>query len=111
MPLVFLEACRLSASRRQSVAESDDGRKTSARDLTKDMPPLFTDLDVAHMKPVGIDLSSLEDVSAHADAIHRTLRVSRRVFVEAAAVAGASAATGSQRRGLGRVVSAAAGQH
>jgi hypothetical protein len=75
------------------------------------MPPLFTDLDVAHMKPVGIDLSSREDVSAHADAIHRTLRVSRRVFVEAAAVAGASAATGSQRRGLGRVVSAAAGQH
>jgi hypothetical protein len=109
MPLVFLEACRLSASQRQSVAESDDGRKTSARDLTKDMPPLFTDLDVAHMKPVGIDLSSREDVSAHADAIHRTLRVSRPVFVEA--VAGASAATGSRRRGLGRVVSAAAGQH
>jgi uncharacterized membrane protein len=41
--------------------------------FAKDIRPLFTDLDVAHMKPAGIDLSSRDDVAAHADAIYRTV--------------------------------------
>jgi hypothetical protein len=44
--------------------------------FSKDIRPLFTDLDVEHMKPKGIDLSNPEDVSAHADAIYRTVRSS-----------------------------------
>jgi uncharacterized membrane protein len=39
----------------------------------KDVRPLFTDLDVAHMKPAGIDLSSRDSVEAHADAIYGTV--------------------------------------
>ena len=35
---------------------------------------MFTDLDVEHMKPAGIDLSSRDDVEAHAGAILRTVR-------------------------------------
>jgi hypothetical protein len=32
---------------------------------------MFTDLDIAHMQPFGIDLSSRDDVETHADAIYR----------------------------------------
>jgi len=35
---------------------------------------MFTDLDVEHMKPAGMDLSSRDDVAAHADAIYATVR-------------------------------------
>jgi hypothetical protein len=38
-----------------------------------DIRPLFTDLDVAHMKPFRIDLSSRDDVEKNADAIYRTV--------------------------------------
>ncbi len=38
--------------------------------FAKDIRPMFTDLDVAHMKPSGLDLSDLESVKAHADAIY-----------------------------------------
>ncbi len=41
--------------------------------FAKDIRPLFTDMDVAHMKPAGIDLSSRDDVTAHADAIYATV--------------------------------------
>lgn len=41
-----------------------------ALSFSKDIRPLFTDLDVEHMKPAGIDLSSRDDVAAHADAIY-----------------------------------------
>jgi hypothetical protein len=37
--------------------------------FAKDIRPLFTDLDVAHMKPFGMDLSSGDDVAKNADAI------------------------------------------
>jgi hypothetical protein len=35
-----------------------------------DIRPMFTELDVAHMKPAGIDLSDAASVKAHADAIY-----------------------------------------
>jgi len=41
--------------------------------FARDIRPLFTDMDVAHMKPAGIDLSSAESVKAHADAIYATV--------------------------------------
>jgi len=34
---------------------------------------MFTETDVAHMKPFGIDLSSFDDVKANAKAIHATV--------------------------------------
>lgn len=34
---------------------------------------MFTDLDVAHMLPAGIDLSSHADVTTNADAIYATV--------------------------------------
>jgi hypothetical protein len=41
--------------------------------FAKDIRPMFTDMDVAHMKPAGIDLSDLGSVKAHADAIYQTV--------------------------------------
>ncbi|HTV92390.1 MAG TPA: hypothetical protein VMG98_06710 [Verrucomicrobiae bacterium] len=41
--------------------------------FAKDIRPMFTDMDVAHMKPAGIDLSDVASVKAHADAIYRTV--------------------------------------
>jgi tyrosinase len=38
-----------------------------------DIRPMFTDMDVAHMKGLGIDLSDRNDVMAHADAIYGTV--------------------------------------
>ncbi|HLY03118.1 MAG TPA: hypothetical protein VKR56_11575 [Candidatus Cybelea sp.] len=38
-----------------------------------DIRPMFTELDVAHMKAAGIDLSDRNDVRAHADAIYQTV--------------------------------------
>jgi hypothetical protein len=35
-----------------------------------DIRPLFTDIDVAHMKAAGMDLSNRDDVEKHADAIY-----------------------------------------
>jgi hypothetical protein len=45
----------------------------TAVSFAKDIRPLFTDLDVAHMKRAGMDLSSHDDVTAHADAIYQTV--------------------------------------
>lgn len=36
----------------------------------RDIRSMFTDLDVAHMKPLGIDLSKAADVKANAAAIY-----------------------------------------
>jgi hypothetical protein len=41
--------------------------------FAKDIRPMFTDVDVAHMKPAGIDLSNKADVETHAEAIYRTV--------------------------------------
>jgi len=38
-----------------------------------DIRPMFTDTDVAHMKPAGLDLSNRDDVLANADAIYSTV--------------------------------------
>jgi hypothetical protein len=38
--------------------------------FAKDIRPMFTDLDVAHMKPFGLDLSDASSVKGHADAIY-----------------------------------------
>jgi len=45
----------------------------SALSFAADIRPMFTDLDVAHMKPAGMDLSSRDDVAKHADAIYGTV--------------------------------------
>ncbi len=42
-------------------------------DFERDIRPMFTDTDVAHMKPLGIDLSSAADVKQHAAAISSTV--------------------------------------
>jgi hypothetical protein len=44
-----------------------------ALSFEKDIRPMFTDVDVAHMKPAGIDLSSYADVKASADAIYEVV--------------------------------------
>ena len=36
----------------------------------KDIRPMFTDVDVAHMKREGVDLSSYEDVKTNANDIY-----------------------------------------
>ena len=38
--------------------------------FAQDIRPMFTDLDVAHMKSGGLDLSDYESVKAQADAIY-----------------------------------------
>jgi hypothetical protein len=45
-----------------------------ALSFERDIRPLFTAIDVQHMKPMGIDLSSRDDVAAHADAIYATVK-------------------------------------
>jgi hypothetical protein len=37
--------------------------------FAKDIFPLFTDADVSHMKPLGMDLSSHDDVAKQAESI------------------------------------------
>jgi hypothetical protein len=44
-----------------------------ALSFAKDIRTMFTDLDVAHMKPLGIDLSSKADVEVAAEAIYVTV--------------------------------------
>lgn len=41
--------------------------------FAKDIRPMFTDVDVAHMKPLGADLSDWESVKAHADGIYQAV--------------------------------------
>jgi len=41
--------------------------------FAKDIRPLFTEMDVAHMKHAGMDLSNRDDVEKHADAIYSTV--------------------------------------
>jgi len=41
--------------------------------FAKDIRPMFTEMDVAHMKPAGIDLSDANSVKVHADAIYQTV--------------------------------------
>jgi hypothetical protein len=41
--------------------------------FANDIRPLFTDLDVAHMKAAGLDLSDREQVAEKADAILETV--------------------------------------
>jgi hypothetical protein len=45
---------------------ADEGALSFARDIR----PMFTDLDVEHMKPLGFDLSTLDDVKVGAEAIY-----------------------------------------
>jgi hypothetical protein len=45
----------------------------AALSFAKDIRPMFTDVDVAHMKPAGFDLSDRADVQKHADAIYNTV--------------------------------------
>ena len=45
----------------------------STLSFAKDIRPMFTDTDVDHMKMAGMDLSSRDDVRAHADSIYRVV--------------------------------------
>jgi hypothetical protein len=47
----------------------DSGSLSFARDIR----PLFTDIDVEHMKVAGMDLSDRDDVERHAQAILQTV--------------------------------------
>lgn len=44
-----------------------------ALSFSADIRPLFTDVDVSHMKPAGIDLSSRDSVATHAAGIFSTV--------------------------------------
>ena len=44
-----------------------------ALSFAKDIRPMFTDVDVSHMKPLGIDLSNKDDVQASADDIYKVV--------------------------------------
>jgi hypothetical protein len=44
-----------------------------ALSFAKDIRPMFTDLDIAHMKGAGMDLSDRDDVAHHAAAIYATV--------------------------------------
>ena len=41
--------------------------------FAKDIRPMFTDIDVEHMKGLGVDLSSYDAVQSYAEAIYRTV--------------------------------------
>lgn len=41
--------------------------------FAKDIRPMFTDKDVAHMKPIAGDLSKWDDVKSNADAIYEVV--------------------------------------
>jgi hypothetical protein len=41
--------------------------------FAKDIRPMFTDIDVAHMKNAGMDLSDKDSVTKSADAIYKTV--------------------------------------
>jgi hypothetical protein len=45
----------------------------TALSFVKDIRPMFTDMDVDHMKRAGLDLSDHDSVTAHADAIYATV--------------------------------------
>ncbi len=45
----------------------------SSLSFAKDVRPMFTDTDIAHMKAAGLDLSDRDVVMAHADAIYATV--------------------------------------
>ena len=42
-----------------------------ALSFAKDIRPMFTDVDVAHMKRAGLDLSNKDDVATRAAAIYK----------------------------------------
>lgn len=41
--------------------------------FAKDIRPMFTDVDVAHMKRAGMDLSDKDTVTKNADAIYKVV--------------------------------------
>ena len=41
--------------------------------FARDVRPMFTDMDVAHMKNAKLDLSDRDSVFQHADAIYQTV--------------------------------------
>jgi hypothetical protein len=41
--------------------------------FARDIRPMFTDIDIEHMKNFDIDLSSFDDVQSYAQAIYRTV--------------------------------------
>jgi hypothetical protein len=51
----------------------DQPSATGSLSFARNIRPMFTDVDVAHMKSFGLDLSSHAEVSAKADAIYLTV--------------------------------------
>jgi len=46
---------------------------SAALSFEKDIRPMFTDLDIDHMKAAGIDLSDARSVAAYSEAIYATV--------------------------------------
>ena len=57
--------------------ESKTGTPVNALSFASDIRPLFRDKDIKAMKPMGIDLSSYEDVKEHAQDIYARLSAKR----------------------------------
>ena len=45
----------------------------SQTSFAKDIRPMFTEMDIDHMKHAGMDLSNRDDVEKHGDAIYQTV--------------------------------------
>ena len=45
----------------------------STLSFAKDIRPMFTDLDIQHMKPLGVDLSDWETVKANVASIYKVV--------------------------------------
>lgn len=51
--------------------------ESSTLSFAKDIRPMFSDLDVEHMKPFGMDLSNRDDVMNNAAAIYADVSTGR----------------------------------
>ncbi len=51
--------------------------QSQALSFARDIRPLFRTVDIDHMKPHGLDLSSYDDVKRHASAIYDQVSQSR----------------------------------
>lgn len=58
---------------KRDETEANAMESSRALSFSADIRPLFTDVDVSHMKPKGIDLSSYESVKANAAGILSTV--------------------------------------
>jgi hypothetical protein len=58
---------------RERYVEGTPMTDEAALSFSKDIRPMFTDMDVEHMKHGGLDLSDYDSVKTAADAIYETV--------------------------------------